>query len=107
VTEAPARERASARSPGRHDGASEGDREAAKEQRKSGERLRLQRESARHGSAERPCMDEGLQFLDLARNAQRLFERQEPRQRHRLLKFLLSNRCWADGEMTATFPSTL
>jgi hypothetical protein len=52
-------------------------------------------------------MDEGLQLLDLARNAQRLFERQEPRQRHRLLKFLLSNRCWADGEMTATFPSTL
>lgn len=48
-------------------------------------------------------MDEGVQLLVLAQNAQRLFERQEPRQKRRLLNFLLSNCSWADGEMTAIF----
>ena len=48
-------------------------------------------------------MDEGLQILELARNAQRLFEQQEPRQKRRLLNFILSNCAWHDGEMVATF----
>lgn len=48
-------------------------------------------------------MDEGVKLLELAQSAQRLFERQEPRQKRRLLNFLLSNCTWADGEMTATF----
>jgi len=67
------------------------------------EQLRLQREIDRHESTEQSYMDEGVQLLELARNAQRLFERQEPRQKRRLLNFLLSNCSWADGEMTATF----
>ena len=48
-------------------------------------------------------MDEGLQLLDLARNAQRLFEKQEPREKRRLLNFVLSNCTWEDGEVVATF----
>jgi hypothetical protein len=48
-------------------------------------------------------MDEGVQILELARNAQRLFERQEPRQKRRLLNFVLSNCTWEDGEVVATF----
>jgi site-specific DNA recombinase len=48
-------------------------------------------------------MDEGVQILELARNAQRLFERQEPRQKRRLLNFVLSNCTWEDGEVIATF----
>ena len=48
-------------------------------------------------------MDEGVQILELARNAQRLFERQEPRQERRLLNFVLSNCSWEDGEVVATF----
>jgi site-specific DNA recombinase len=48
-------------------------------------------------------MDEGGQILELARNAQKLFERQEPRQKRRLLNFLLSNCSWKDGEVRATF----
>jgi hypothetical protein len=48
-------------------------------------------------------MDEGVQILELARNAQRLFERQEPRQKRRLLNFVLSNCFWEDGEVRATF----
>jgi len=67
------------------------------------EPLRLQREIDRHESAERSYMDAGVKRLELAQSAQRLFERQEPRQKHHLLNFLLSNCTWLDGEMTATF----
>ena len=48
-------------------------------------------------------MDEGVQILELARNAQKLFEQQEPREKRRLLNFLLSNCSWEDGEVVATF----
>jgi site-specific DNA recombinase len=42
-------------------------------------------------------------LLDLARNAQRLLEKQEPCEKHRLLNFVLSNCTCEDGEMVATF----
>jgi len=48
-------------------------------------------------------MDEGVQILELASNAQKLFESQEPCQKRRLLDFLLSNCSWEDGEVVATF----
>jgi site-specific DNA recombinase len=48
-------------------------------------------------------MDEGVQLLELARNAQSLFPRQEPREKRRLLDFVLSNCSWEDGEVAATF----
>ncbi|MDO8400514.1 MAG: hypothetical protein Q7T45_22095 [Bradyrhizobium sp.] len=44
-----------------------------------------------------------MQLLELARNAQRLFAKQEPREKRRLLNFLLSNCTWEDGEVVATF----
>jgi len=67
------------------------------------EQNRCLREIARHESAEQGYMDEGVQILELARNAQRLFERQEPREKRRLLNFVLSNCTWDDGEVVATF----
>ena len=67
------------------------------------EQRRLQREIDRHETAEQSYMDEGVQILELAQNAQRLFEQQEPRQKRRLLNFLLSNCSWEDGEVIATF----
>jgi hypothetical protein len=67
------------------------------------EQLRLQREIDRHEAAEQSYMDEGVQILELARNAQKLFERKEPRQKRRLLNFVLSNCSWEDGEVRATF----
>jgi site-specific DNA recombinase len=54
-------------------------------------------------AADRSYMDEGVQILELGRNAQRLFERQEPRQKRRLLNFVLSNCTWEDGEVIANF----
>jgi hypothetical protein len=47
-------------------------------------------------------MDEGVQLLELARNAQKLFERREPREKRRLLSFVLSNCTWEDGEVVAS-----
>ena len=47
-------------------------------------------------------MDEGVQILELAQNAQKLFDRQEPREKRRLLNFVLSNCTWEDGEVVAT-----
>ena len=67
------------------------------------EQLRLQREINRHETAEQSNMDEGVQVLELARNAQSLFARQKPREKRRLLNFVLSNCSWEDGTVRAAF----
>ena len=67
------------------------------------EQNRCQREIDHHQSADKSYMDEGVQILELARNAQKLFEQQQPHQKRRLLNFLLSNCMWEDGEVIATF----
>ena len=54
-------------------------------------------------AADRSYIDEGVQLLELARNAQRLFAKQDPREKRRLLNFVLSNCTWEDGEVVATF----
>ena len=54
-------------------------------------------------AADRSYTDEGVRLLELARNAERLFAKQEPREKCRLLNFLLSNCTWEDGEVVATF----
>ena len=67
------------------------------------EQNRCLREIERHQQADRSYMDEGVQLLELARNAQKLFEQQEPREKRRLLNFVLSNCTWEHGEVVATF----
>ena len=67
------------------------------------EQNRCQREIERHQNADKSYMDEGVALLELARNAQRLFAKQEPREKRRLLNFVLSNCTWEDGEVVATF----
>jgi hypothetical protein len=51
--------------------------------------------------------DEGVRLLELARNARRPFESQEPREKRRLLNFLVSNCSWKRGELTATHADPL
>ncbi len=48
-------------------------------------------------------MAEGVRLLELARNARRLFEKQEAREKRRLLDFLVSNCSWKDGQLTTEF----
>jgi DNA invertase Pin-like site-specific DNA recombinase len=67
------------------------------------EQRRLQHDIERHEEAEQSYMDEGVRILELARNAQALFERQPAREKRRLLNFVLSNCSWEDGEVVATF----
>jgi site-specific DNA recombinase len=64
---------------------------------------RCQREIERQQKADGSYLEEGVQLLELARNAQRLFAQQEPREKRRLLNFVLSNCTWEDGEVVATF----
>ena len=61
------------------------------------------RETERHQVANRSYIDEGVQLLELAQNAQRLFEKQEPREKRRLLNFMVSNCTWKGGELVITF----
>ncbi len=58
------------------------------------EQTRCLREIERHQAANKSYMDEGVQLLELARNARPLFEKQEPREKRRLLNFLVSNCSW-------------
>ena len=66
------------------------------------EQTRCLREIEQHQAANKSYMDEGVRLLELARNARCLFERQEPREKRRLLNFLVSNCSWKSGELTAT-----
>jgi site-specific DNA recombinase len=56
------------------------------------ERNRCLREIERHRAADRSYIGEGVRRLELARSAQRLFEKQELREKKRsLLNFVVSN----------------
>src|SRR5438034_1209713 len=58
-------------------------------------------EIERHQTADKSYLEEGVRILELAQNAQRLFQKQEPREKRRLLNFLVSNCSWKGGELTA------
>jgi site-specific DNA recombinase len=66
------------------------------------EQDRCVREIERHQTADQSYLAEGVRILELARNAQRLFEKQEPQEKRRLLNFVVSNCSWKGGELTAT-----
>ncbi len=67
-----------------------------------GEQSRCLREIERHQAADRTYLEEGIRLLELARNAQRLFLKQPPREQRRLLECVVSNSTWRDGRLTAT-----
>ena len=56
-----------------------------------------------HQSANQSYMAEGIELLELARNARPLFEKQEAREKRRLLDFLVSNCSWKGGQLTTEF----
>jgi site-specific DNA recombinase len=57
----------------------------------------------RHQDANESYIEEGIRLLELAKSAHSLFEKQEPREKRRLLTFLLSNCSWNNGELTAEY----
>lgn len=62
-----------------------------------GKQNRCLRETERLQAVDRYYIDEGARLLELAGNAQRLFAKQETREKGRLLNFLLSNCTWGMG----------
>jgi len=67
------------------------------------EQSRLLKTIEGHQAANENYIDEGVRLLELARKSHELFERQEPREKRRLLNFLLSNCSWKGGELQANF----
>jgi DNA invertase Pin-like site-specific DNA recombinase len=56
-----------------------------------------------HQNANKTYLDEGVNLLELVSNAHKLFELQLPHEKRRLLRFVLSNCTWKDGELQPTF----
>ena len=56
----------------------------------------------RHQSADQSYLEDGGRVIEPAQNAQRLFEKQDAREKQRRLNFLVSNCSWRDGELIAT-----
>jgi site-specific DNA recombinase len=67
------------------------------------EQNRCTREISWHQSADQSYLEEGVRLLDVASHAYEAFAEQQPREKRRLLNFLLSNSVWKRGELTATF----
>ena len=67
------------------------------------EQDRITRSVEEHQSANENYLEEGVHLLELARQSHELFEKQEPREKRRLLNFLLSNSTWKNGELVAEF----
>ena len=61
------------------------------------EQARIRDAIEKHEHANQSYMEEGVAILELAQRAAELFEKQEPREKRRLLNFVLSNSTW-DGE---------
>src|ERR1700678_4774146 len=56
-----------------------------------------------HQAADQCYLDEGVRLLELAQSSQRLFAKQEPNEKRRLLNFVLSNSTWKGGAVSVTF----
>jgi site-specific DNA recombinase len=67
------------------------------------EQDRLLRSIEEHQAANQTYLEEGIQLLELAQRAHIRFQKQVPREKRRLLNFLLSNCSWKGGELTAIF----
>jgi hypothetical protein len=53
--------------------------------------------------SDRNYLQEGRQLLELIKIMPILFERQPPREKRELLKFVISNSTWKDGTLTVSY----
>ena len=66
------------------------------------EQERCLQDIERHSVADQSYLEDGIRILELAKDAQRLFDKQEPREKRRLLNFVVSNCSWKGGELTVS-----
>ncbi|WP_083850402.1 recombinase family protein [Rhodovulum sp. PH10] len=67
------------------------------------EQSRCIEEISLHQAADQSYLELGARLLDVASNSQRLFERQEPSEKRRVLNFVLSNSKWKNGQLSVAF----
>jgi site-specific DNA recombinase len=67
------------------------------------EQDRLMRAIQELQAANQTYLKEGIRLLELGRRAHELFQKQEPREKRRLLDFVLSNCTWKEGALQAAF----
>ena len=67
------------------------------------EQGRILRNIEEHQAANQNYLTEGVQLLELVGRAHNLFQKQEPREKRRLLNFVLSNCTWKDGDMAVEY----
>ncbi|HVB56841.1 MAG TPA: recombinase family protein [Candidatus Acidoferrales bacterium] len=67
------------------------------------EQERLLQSIHEHQNANQTYLDEGIRLLELSQRARSLFQKQEPREKRRLLNFLLSNCSWKDEQLKPVF----
>lgn len=63
----------------------------------------LLRKIEKHQNANRSYLDEGVRLLELVQRAVVLYEKQEMREKRRLLDFVCSNSTWKDGRLTPNY----
>jgi len=63
----------------------------------------VEKSLAQHSKANLYYIDSGVQLLELAKNAYRLYEKQSPHQQRKLLNFLLLNSSLKDGNLDYTY----
>lgn len=63
----------------------------------------LQAALSAYESAGRNYLDDGVRLLELANGAYDLFDKQEMREKRKLLDFVLSNCTWRDGRLSAEY----
>ena len=76
------------------------DRKAAEWRAEKGRLLHAIEE---HQTANQAYLEEGIRLLELGRHAHELFQKQAPREKRRLLNFVLSNCTGKDDQLQATF----
>ena len=67
------------------------------------EQRQILRAIEQHQNANQSYLEEGITLLELANRAGDLFERQDAREKRRLLQFVLSNCSWKGGVLTPAF----
>ena len=63
----------------------------------------LLRQIEKHQQANQTYLDEGIRLLELSQNVVSLYEKQEMREKRRLLNFVCSNSQWKDGVLIPTY----
>jgi site-specific DNA recombinase len=56
-----------------------------------------------HQAADQSYLEEGARLLDFASHATKLFKKQEPAEKRRVLNFVLSNSTWKGNELSVAF----